>query len=367
MNKYLSSFMRNILFAFLLFLLLGGLLTAWYIFTDAPSEPVHSPCETCSIPLAYDEQGQVIKSDWNKEISPSIKAKVNNAVKDFVDAEASGGIDLSFREGRVTRTFQMTRPADLEKTQNANLYRLVACTFERIYCQDLRLSEEERQEKILEVFREFKKNINDLILEGKASTSNEDTPPGSKKAKENTPKETELSKNDGYEFPSSASPVKRHGTDYLQADNLDMALLAEGPYRDQLTSELTNYLRRSKGISSDPFGLNSQFVADFSSYYQKGNWGFLDDLDFKNRLNCICHAISDLKKTVSEEEGVKFLTVSGTTKITVIHIPSGRSYHAVISTAGSGPLANEKSAEKSYLENMLRSQDFNTLPFNLCH
>lgn len=358
--------MRNVLFVFLLFLLLGGLFTAWYIFTDKPSVSLLEPCATCSIPLAFDEQGQEAKSDWSKAISPSIKAQVNSAVKGFVDAETSGGIDLSVKEERVTTTYQMTKPANLEKTQNANLYRLIACTFERAYCQDPRFSEVERQEKKLEVLLEFKKNINSLILDGKTIPGNEDEPSDSTGTKENITRKTESSKNDELQLTTSVSRIRNHGTDYLQVDNLDIALLIEGSHDDIFISKISTYLRRSKRLTSDPFGLNSKFFADFSSKYKKGDWSFLTDLNFENRLNCICNVISDLQETISEEDGLKFLTISGTTKVTIIHIPTGKSYHAAINTAGSGPLANESSAVQSYLENMLRSQDINALPFTLC-
>lgn len=246
-------------------------------------------CKDCQINALYGEISIKETNKHNRNLSSKISNTLKAQIKHVVDEQLSTEIGFDISNSTITETYQKILSANPDVIEKANLYREVACSFERFYCNSKVLNDVQKHQKIEQILNEFRTNIYDLLGDGKSSEKKEKLPSISPNLKS-----TEISES------IRVDPIQQHTiTKYATTDqSYDIAILAAGKYADELGGAIRMELNRKGYLSSRNY-FTSAFLSSFSSQAWNGNVGALAQLGLSPKLNCICTINSDLGSRIN--------------------------------------------------------------------
>jgi hypothetical protein len=313
-------------------------------------------CSDCQINALY---GEISTTETNKrnrssngKISNTLKAQIKRVVDEELNAEI--GFDIS--NSKVTETYQKILSANPDVIEKANIYREVACSFERFYCNSKVLNDLQKHEKIEQILNEFRTNIFGLLDTDKSSEKDKTISP--------IPPEPKPTKTDESSRADPVSPPS--GNKYTTSEQPhDIAILAQGKYADELGGAIRMELNRKGYLSSRNY-FTSAFLSSFSAQVWNGNAAALTPLDLSSNLNCICTINSEVESRINTLQGRTYTELTGVTRIQLILLGSAESFAYTIRKAGSGPESDPNLALEDYTRKVFSSEEFSKIPFSLC-
>lgn len=331
------------------------------IYPSCRENPISTnQCDKCNIDVIFNDVMQSEKGSIGGSLSLDLVNNARATVKRVVEEELKVGGGVELTASKVTETYRRVLPADADITQQANLYREVACSFEKFYCGSNVLNDTLKHERIEQVLNEFRANIYGLLQDkrnSKSPSKTQDEPVRAKQTGSNTV-------NQSPQNESVSSHIK--ATNYSISDQPhDVAILSKGQHADMLAGALRMELNR-KGYMAGRNYFTSAFLSAFSNDVWNGNAAALSRIGLTPKLNCICSIYSSLESRVNTIQGRNYIEVTGSTNIQLITLQSAESFEYSIRKSGSGPESDPNAALEDYVRKMWNSEEFAKIPFSLC-
>lgn len=358
---------------FIISLVLSGIGVSAFFFAKPQNEV--AKCSICGIEKAADEEGVSTEQDFKRSLQSGLQARIDAEVRTTIGAGIFSEMGVGAEEQQVTNTYKKILPANLERRQRANLYRAVACAYERLYCESEVLTPYQKQQKFEQLIKEYERKI-DRLLDGDELETDpvshlptEPTPPDPKATPPEKP--TGVPRVETPTRVSSPAVTRRLEQEevamYISGTrNYDVAIINFQEALPEVTNAILNRLNML-GLNADRSVFTDGFYTAFAHSLKNKNWSFLPTAGIGDRVHCLCTVTGKLGTTTSTVRGREIATVSGPVSINLIDARSGQLLgNETISVHGAGPSANPTLATTNYLNKLIDNAHFRALPFILC-
>ncbi|MCB0566384.1 MAG: hypothetical protein KDD01_18600 [Phaeodactylibacter sp.] len=165
----------------------------------------------CAIKEIVDIRRGTEKGNSTQSIEVGSKGELEAVVRKAVDAKISIYGSYANSSSKIEEVYSEILGANPKITQKANLYRVIACAYYEIVCQDKSLAEREKTAKLSEVVSGFEKNIRSILDEERTPSRRESKPsstqnqPNKSKSESTVPKQ-EPNEKEGNTVPEDKKP-----------------------------------------------------------------------------------------------------------------------------------------------------------------